>query len=351
MSLPAAGVLLVSVALGAAMSVNAASADPVADFYKGKTIRITVGFGAGGGYDLYARALAEFMGRHIPGKPSMVVENMPGAGSVRATNHIYSVAPKDGTAIGATNQNMPMYQLLGGPGAQFDAAKFNWLGSMAHSNGTLYTWHTSGVKTIEDSKKKEVALGGTGNTSDSHIFPTMMNHLLGTKFKVINGYQGSKDIHIALERGELMGRGGNSWASLTTSNQQWLDEKKINLLVQIGFEKEPEIPDVPLLLDLAKTEKDKQVVTVITLPTAIGYAHFMAPEVPAERVATLRKAYAETMKDPDFLAAGKKRNMLIRPQTGEQIEALVKKAAATPKPVLDETAKILGWTDGNLSLK
>jgi tripartite-type tricarboxylate transporter receptor subunit TctC len=338
-------------ALGAALIVTPASADPVADFYKGKTIHITVGFGAGGGYDLYARTLAEFMGRHIPGRPAMVVENMPGAGSVRATNHIYSVAPKDGTAIGATNQNMPMYQLLGGPGAQFDAAQFNWLGSMAHSNGTLYTWHTSGVKTIEDAKKKEIALGGTGNTSDSHIFPTMMNHLLGTKFKVVNGYRGSKDIHLALERGELQGRGGNSWASLTSSNQQWLDEKKINLLVQIGFEKEPEIPDVPLLIDLAKSEKDKQVVTVITLPTAIGYAHFMAPGVPAERVAALRKAYAATMKDADFLAAGKKRHMVIRPQTGEQIEALVKKAAATPKPIMAETAKILGWTDGKVSAK
>jgi hypothetical protein len=180
----------------------------------------------------------------------------------------------------------------------------------------------------------------------------MMNHLLGTKFKVVNGYRGSKDIHLALERGELQGRGGNSWASLTSSNQQWLDEKKINLLVQIGFEKEPEIPDVPLLIDLAKSEKDKQVVTVITLPTAIGYAHFMAPGVPADRVAALRKAYAATMKDADFLAAGKKRHMVIRPQTGEQIEALVKKAAATPKPILAETAKILGWTDnGKVSAK
>lgn len=341
--------VLVFVTLAAVQVALPAAADAVADFYKGKTIRVTVGFGAGGGYDLYARHLAEFMARHIPGTPSMVVENMPGAGSVRATNHIYSVAPKDGTAIGATNQNMPMYQMLGGPGAQFDAAQFNWLGSMAHSNGTLYTWHTAGVKTIEDAKKKEVAAGGTGNTSDSHIFPTMMNHLFGTKFKVISGYTGSKDIHLALERGELMGRGGNSWASLTTSNQRWLDEKTIDLLVQVGFEKEPEIPNVPLLLDLAKTEKDKQVVTVITLPTAIGYAHFMAPGVPTDRVAALRKAYAETMKDPDFLAAAKKRHMLIRPQSGEQIEALVKKAAMTPKPVLEETAKILGWRDGNVS--
>lgn len=333
----------------AVLTATPLAAQPVADFYKGKTIRITVGFGAGGGYDLYARFLAEHLGRHIPGNPTIVVENMPGAGSVRATNHVYSVASKDGTAIGATNQNMPMYQLLGGSGAQFDAAKFNWLGSMAHSNGTLYTWHTSGVKTIEDAKKKEVALGGTGNTSDSHIFPTMMNHLFGTKFKVISGYQGSKDIHLALERGELMGRGGNSWASLTSSNRKWLDEKTINLLVQIGFEKEPEIPDVPLLLDLAKTEKDKQVVTVITLPTAVGYAHFMAPGVPAERVAAVRKAYAATMKDAAFLETAKKRNMMIRPQTGEQIEARVKKASATPKPVLVETAKILGWTQDKIS--
>jgi hypothetical protein len=178
-----------------------------------------------------------------------------------------------------------------------------------------------------------------------------MNHLLGTKFKVIHGYQGSKDIHLALERNELMGRGGNSWASLTGSNQQWLDDKKITLLVQIGFEKEREIPDVPLLIDLARTDKDKQVVTVISLPTAVGYAHFLAPGVPAERLAALRKAYAATMADADFLAAGKKRNMVIRPQSGAQIEALVKKAATTPKPVLAETARILGWADGGGSPK
>lgn len=342
---------LVAGAITAALVVMPAAADPVADFYKGKTVRVTVGFGAGGGYDLYARFLAEFMGRHIPGNPNMVVENMPGAGSVRATNHIYAVAPKDGTMIGATNQNMPMYQLLSGPGVQFDAARFNWLGSMAYSNGTVYTWRASGINSIEDAKKQEVVLGGSGTTSDSHIFPTMMNYLVGTKFKVIHGYQGSKDIHLALERNELMGRGGNSWASLTSSNQQWLDEKKITLLVQIGFEKEREIPEVPLLIDLAKTEKDKQVVTVITLPTALGYAHFMAPGVPADRVAALRKAYAETMADPQFLEVGKKRNMVIRPQSGAQIEALVKKAAATPKPVLEETAAILGWADGNLPLQ
>jgi len=344
MSGAAAKNLLVALAAAALLTLPAASAaDEASDFYRGKTITVVVGFGAGGGYDIYARLLAHHLGNHIAGAPNVVAQNMEGAGSVRAANYVYSVAPKDGTVIAAVNQNMPMYQMLGGAGAQFNAAQINWLGSMAYSNGTLYTWYQSGIRTLADAKSRDVLVGGVGTTSDSYIYPTLINGLLGTRFKVINGYAGTKEIHLALERGEVMGRGGNTWASLTSSNQDWVDQKKINLLVQIGFNSEPEIGQVPLLIDLVNTPEEKQIVTVVTLPTALGYTNWLAPEVPAGRMKLLREAYDATMRDQAFLEEAGKHAMMIRSQTGAEIAALIKQAASVPKPVLDRTAQLLGW--------
>jgi hypothetical protein len=344
MSGAAAKNLLVALAAAALLTLPAASAaDEASNFYRGKTITVVVGFGAGGGYDIYARLLAHHLGNHIAGAPNVVAQNMEGAGSVRAANYVYSVAPKDGTVIAAVNQNMPMYQMLGGAGAQFNAAQINWLGSMAYSNGTLYTWYQSGIRTLADAKSRDVLVGGVGTTSDSYIYPTLINGLLGTRFKVINGYAGTKEIHLALERGEVMGRGGNTWASLTSSNQDWVDQKKINLLVQIGFKSEPEIGQVPLLIDLVNTPEEKQIVTVVTLPTALGYTNWLAPEVPAGRMKLLREAYDATMRDQAFLEEAGKHAMMIRSQTGAEIAALIKQAASVPKPVLDRTAQLLGW--------
>src|SRR5262245_2294265 len=330
---------------GAALTLQSASAcaQSVVDFYRGKTVSFIVGFGPGGGYDLYPRALGRHIGRHIPGNPAVVVQNMDGAGSVRAANYVYAVAPKDGTVIAAVNQNMPMYQLLGGAGAQFEADKLQWLGSMANSNGIIYTWHTSGIKTIEDARQREVPLGAVGTASDSYIFPTIVNALLGTKFKPIPGYAGTGQINIAIERGEVMGRGGTTWASVQSANRAWLEGNKLNLLVQIGFEKEPELTSVPLLLELVKASDDAQVVKVISLPTVLGYAHWVAPGVPLERVEALRQAYAATLKDPEFIADAQKLNMQLRPQSGAEVSALSKQVTDTPKPVLERTAKLLGW--------
>jgi len=320
-----------------------AAAQGVADFYRGKTVSFVVGFGPGGGYDLYARMISRHIGRHIPGNPSVVTQNMDGAGSVRASNYVYTVAPKDGTVIAAVNQNMPMYQLLGGAGAQFEADKLVWLGSMANSNGVIYAWHTSGVRTIADAKEQPVPLGAVGTASDSYIFPTIVNALVGTKFKPIPGYAGTGQINIAIERGEVMGRGGTTWASVQTSNRAWLEGNRINLLVQIGFEKEPELKTVPILQELVKGSEDLQVANVVSLPTALGYAHWLAPGVPTERIEALRQAYAATMKDPEFLAEAQKLNMELRPQTGAQVSVRAKRVTETPKPALERTAKILGW--------
>jgi tripartite-type tricarboxylate transporter receptor subunit TctC len=326
-----------------ALGAHAASAQSVADFYKGKTVQIVVGFGVGGGYDLYARALSRYLGKHVPGNPNVVVQNMEGAGSVRAANYVYIGSPQDGTVIAAVNQNMPMYQLLGGAGAKFEAAGMQWLGSMTNSNGLLYTWHTSGIKTLEDAKKKEVPMGAVGAASDSVIFPNLINEMIGTKFKPITGYAGSSQIHLAMERGEVMGRGGNSWASVQTANMSWVKENKINILIQVGLEKEPDLPNVPLLLDLVKDEERKSVIRVVSLPTALGYGHWVAPGVPKDRVAALRKAYAAVMKDPEFLAEVKKTGMVVRPQAGETLDGLVKQVTSAPRSVLERTAQILKW--------
>src|SRR5262249_46686423 len=323
-----------------ALGAHTASAQSVADFYKGKTIQIVVGFGAGGGYDLYARALGRHLGKYVPGHPTVVVQNMEGASSVRAANYVYAGSPKDGTVIAAVNQNAPMYQLLGGAGARFEAEGLQWLGSIANSNGTLYTWDASRIQTLDDAQQREVPRGAVGTQSDSFIYPTIINELLGTKFKPINGYAGTAQIHLAMERGEVVGRGGNSWASVQSSNKEWLDQGKIHILVQVGFQKEPELPSVPLLLDLVKGEEALGIVKVMSLPTAIGYGHWVAPGVPADRLAALRAAYAETMKDPEFLKEAEKQSMMIRAQTGDQVQALVQQATAAPKSALARTAKI-----------
>ena len=331
---------------GAICLSPAAQAETPAEFYKGKTLSVIVGFAPGGGYDLYARLLARHIGKHVPGQPQAIVQNMVGAGSVRASNHVYAVAPKDGTVIAAVNQNMAMFSLLGGKSAQFDAAKFYWLGSLVSSNGVLYTWHTSPTKTIADAMKRETPLGGTGTSSDSHIFPTLINKLLGTKFKVINGYAGGTSlINVAIERGEVEGRGGNTWASLKSGSAAWVNDKKLHYVVQIGMKKEPEIGDVPLLSDLVKTEADKKAVGIISIPTEIGYAHWMAPGQPPERLAAMRAAYAAMLKDKAFLAEAEKLKAMIAPKTGEELEALMKEAVATPKDILQRTAELLEWKD------
>ena len=324
---------MVALASGLALASPAQAEEP---FYAGKTITIVVGFGAGGGYDLYARLLSRFLGNHIPGKPTVIVQNMDGAGGVRAANHVYATAPKDGTVIAGVNQGATMFQLLGGKGAQYDPAKFNWLGSMAYSNNTVYVWAGSGIATIADAKSRDVSMAGSGVISDADIYPAVLNALVATRFKVINGYAGTNESNLALERGEVDGRGGGAYSSLVSTRPQWLSEKKINILAQIGFDKEPDLPHVPLLLDLVTNDEDRQIAELVTLPVAIGYNYWLAPEVPAERVRILRTAFAETMKDPELIAEA-------RTKSGEDLEAMVRKAAAIPKPILQRAAAILGW--------
>jgi tripartite-type tricarboxylate transporter receptor subunit TctC len=326
-----------------APTLSTAVAQPAAEFFKGRTIKIVVGFGPGGGYDLYARLLAEHLPAHIPGAPSIVVENMVGVGSVRAANYVYEAAPRDGSVIAAVNQNAPMYQLLGGAGARFRAEEASFIGSLAHSNEVLYVWHTTGVTSLEQAKAREVVLGAVAVTSDSYIYPTVINGLLGTKFRIVNGYAGGQAVNLAVERGEVMGRGGTSWASLSSSRAAWIKDKQINILVQVGPRKEPDLSEVPLLSELITSDADRRLADVISLPTHLGYAYWLPPGVPPDRVAALRDAFAATATDKALLEEAAARHVIIRPQPGAAIEALVRETAATPKPVIEKAVRLLGW--------
>ena len=323
-----------------------ASADSVDEFYRGRSVRLIVGYEAGGGYDVYARTLARHYGRHIPGAPAVVVENMPGAGSVRATNYINNVAPKDGTALALTSKSMAAYQLLGGKEARWDSTTISWIGRMEGSNGIMYAWSGSGVRSIEDAKTKSVKAGSTGRSTDSYIYPVLVNALLGTKFDVIVGYgAGSQALHLAMERGEIDARAGNTWASLKSSNPAWVQEHKVHILFQVGLTKEPDLPNVPLLGEFLSSPEDRKLLDVVALPTVIGYSFMAPPELPTQTRVALRNGFQAAMADPALHADAGKQNLSLTPATGEEITAHVKHIAATPKHVIAKAADILGWSN------
>jgi tripartite-type tricarboxylate transporter receptor subunit TctC len=317
-------------------------AEGAADFYKGKTINIMVGFGAGGGYDTISRMLAKHLAGHVPGKPNIVVQNMVGAGGVKAANHVYSVAAKDGLTIAAVNQGAAMFKLLGGKGAEYDPTKFVWLGSISSSNNVAFSWvSTTGVKTIEDAKRKEIPVGGSGVISDANIYPNVLNALFGTRFKIINGYSGTNETYLAIERGELGGRGGGSYASLASQKPEWLKSGKVAILVQVGTQKEPDLPNVPLLTDLAKTQEQKQIINLLLDSQAMARPFAAPPGIPEDRKAALIAAFNDTMKDPDFLKEADKLHFDVRPVTAAKIDELLKDAYDTPKDVIAKAAKAI----------
>jgi tripartite-type tricarboxylate transporter receptor subunit TctC len=326
-----AGAAIAAAVSGAALPANA---DPVADFYTGKHITLVIGYGTGGGYDEYARMLARFMGEHIPGNPTLVPQNMPGAGSRQAANYLFNVAPKDGTIIATLSQTTPTDQALAQPGIQFDVRKFNWIGNMIVVNNTLVVWHTTDVKTLADATKKQLNIGATGASSPSVLYPQASNNLLGTKFRIITGYPGGGDINVAMERQEVDGRGSNSWASWKSTRAEWLSDHLINILFQIGLKREPDLPDVPLWSELGKTAEEKQVLEVLSGDVAVGRPFLTTPGVPEDRVAALRKAFDDTMKDPKFIAETTKAHMDINPISGVELQDIVGKIVSPNEKVI-----------------
>jgi len=311
-----------------------ARADDVADFFRGKTVRIVVGVGVGSGYDLNARLLARHLPNYIPGHPAVIVQNQPGAGSLTMTNQLFVAGPFDGTAIGASFNGMPTTPLLQPAAAHFDPNKLNWLGSTNRETQVTYVWHTAPVQRLEDLKTTELIVGAQAPGSTQYDFPVLANALFGYRFKVITGYESTPKIHLAMERGEVQGNGATNWTTIKLLNANWIDEKKIRVLGQWGLKKHPELPDVPLVLDLAQNDADRQALRLALARLEYGRPFFLPPGVPVERVAALRRAFDAAMKDPELLAEAEKSKIEIDPLPGEEVSELVKQVNATPPDVV-----------------
>ena len=320
---------------------QAQAADTVADFYRGKTVQVLVGFGPGGGYDLYARTLARYMGRHIPGNPTMVPQNMPGAGGVKVMNYLYNVAHKDGTVIATFARGLAIEPLLGhAQGMQFDATKFGWVGSVSNEVSICAYSNTSGIKTWQDMETKPSSIGASAAGADSEIFPTVLRNIFHLPAKVVTGYSnGGADIVLGMERGEVGGRCGWSWSSLLSENKALLDSKKINIVLQLGLEKFDGLPNVPSVMDLPTTPQNKAALKLIVSRQSIARPFAAPPGLPADRLQALRAAFDATMKDPQFLAEAKRLNLEVRPVSGDDVEKLIKELYATPPDVVKLAAQ------------
>ncbi|MFZ3338017.1 MAG: tripartite tricarboxylate transporter substrate-binding protein [Xanthobacteraceae bacterium] len=325
-----------------APAVPGAKAQSPAAFYAGKSIDLEIGYSVGGGYDLYARLLARHLGDHIPGHPTIVPRNMEGAASLRLANYLYAAAPRDGTVIGAISRGAAFDPLLSENGARFDASKFSWIGSANNEVSVCVALLSSGITRFDDVLTKPLTIGSTGVGDDTYQFPALMNAELGTQFKIVTGYPGGNDITLALERGEVQGRCGWSWSSIMTTRKDWITSKKIIVLVQMSLSKHPDLPDVPLIMDLAKTAEQRQIFKLIFARQVMGRPFAAPPGVPPDRVAALRAAFDETMKDKAFLDDAAKGKFEINPVGGEALDALVKEIYQTPPEVTKKAAAILG---------
>jgi tripartite-type tricarboxylate transporter receptor subunit TctC len=319
-----------------------AMADAVSDFYKGKQIRFIVRTTVGGDYDQYTRLLARFIGKHIPGNPSIIVVNMPGGGGITAANYMAQVAPRDGTVIGIVSQGLATDQALGvSPQLKADLREFNWIANVVFSNQLLVVWKTSPTKTIEDAKTRETTIGTTGAGSASVQYPAFYNNVLGTKFKIVFGYPGGQHIDLAMERGEVEGRGTNPYSGWMASKPTWIPTKQIIPLIQAGVEKEPALPDVPLIVDQPVKPEDKPLLQFMAQASTVGRPLATTPGVPADRVAALRAAFAETIKDPEFIAAAAHENMEIRPMTGDRLQEIIFGLLSAPQDVRERVKAAL----------
>ena len=335
----------ISAFLGFAATALCVPTAGAADFYKDKSVTITVGSSAGGGYDGYARFFARNWGKFIPGHPNFVVKNMPGAGSLKATNYIYNVAPKDGTEIGAVQQGMffePMFKVMGsGREAKFDALKFGWIGAAVHDQAVMVVWHTTPFKTLADLNGKTVLTGSAGATTNYATYPRLMNATMGTSIKVIEGYNGTSSITLALERGEVQAMTGWDYSSLTSSKGAWLKDNKVRIVVQFGAKKISELPDVPLARDHASSPLDREVLDLITLRQDIGRPYVAPPGLPADRLAILQNSFWTMTHDAGFLATAKKSRFEISPTSAQESMDIIRKGYAASPEVVAKARKIL----------
>jgi tripartite-type tricarboxylate transporter receptor subunit TctC len=323
-----------------ALPAHTQSAQNAEEFYKGKTINVVIGFSVGGGYDLYARLLAKYIGKHIPGNPTVIPQNMPGAGSLKAANYIFTAAPKDGTYFGTFARTTGINPLLES-GATFDSRQFGWLGSVTDDVSLCVSWHATPIKTWQDFISKPSTMGGQGPSSEPDIFARLFKNVFGAPIKLVAGYPGTNEIALAMERGEVDGLCGISWSTVKTRHAQWLKEKKINLLVQASFKKVPELDDVPLAMDETKDKEKLQILKLILAAQQMARPFAAPPGIPAERKAVLVKAFDETMKDPDYLADAKKLDLDVNPVSGKELDELLAELYATPKDVVKRAGEAI----------
>lgn len=324
-----AGFTLAALTAAAIASPSPAQA---ADFYAGKQVKIIIGLGAGSTYDAYARTLARHMGRYVPGKPEFLNVNMPGAGSLKAYNYIYNVAKKDGTEFGTGHRFVPIMPLFKIKGANFDGTKFSYIGSANKEVGVTIAWHSSDVKTFDDLKHKVLVVGTTGRGAQLTNFTSVLKTALGAKFKVVSGYKTTREIDLALERGEIQGRAGVSYNSITNAQPDWITGKKVTFLIQMGLSKHPDLPNVPNILDMVTEKIDREAIELLLAPSEMGRPFVAPPGIPADRLAQLRGSFDKAMKDAAFLADAKKQQMEINPMTGGEVEALMKRIYSTASP-------------------
>lgn len=318
----------------------AASAQSVEQFYKGKTVNLYIGFAPGGSYDFYGRLVARHLGKHIPGQPNVVAQSMPGAGSFKAANFLFNVAPKDGTAMGIVSQTMALEEALKTSGVQYKSAEFNWIGRTTSIVEVTLTWHTSKAKTIQDVLTHETPVASTGPGSPSMGYPLLLNAVAGTKFKIITGYPGSTDGMLAMERGEVEGA-LTSWNTLKVAKRNWLDNKQINLLVQYTLERSPELPNVPAVVELGKKPEDKEMLAFYASGGEVGRSFLATPGIPAERVKALRAAFDATMNDKEFRAEIEKAKAEFNPMSGEQLQKLIANVANASPAMIARMQKYL----------
>jgi tripartite-type tricarboxylate transporter receptor subunit TctC len=309
----------------------------VEDFYRGKSITLAIGYSVGGGYDLYARLLARHLGKYIPGQPTIVPQNREGAGSLRAAIYIYNAAPKDGTVIGTFSRSMAVAPLLSD--APFDATKFSWLGSISTDVNVCMTWGISPIKTWNDMLTKSYTMGGLGAGADPDLFALMFKNVFGAKLKLVSGYPGTNDVALAMERGEVVGMCGVSWSTVKTRHLDWVTAKKVNITVQAGLHKEPEIADVPGVMDLVQGGEQTQIVRLILASQEMARPFAAPPGIPDDRRRALIEAFNKTMKDPEFLAEAEKMKADVNPVSAEAIDSLLAEVYKTPKDVVAKAAK------------
>ncbi|HEY4135829.1 MAG TPA: hypothetical protein VGO34_11505 [Alphaproteobacteria bacterium] len=329
---------VLGLALAATMSLPAHAQSN--DFYSGKRINLLVGSAPGGGYDVLGRAMARWWGKHIPGNPNFVVQNVPGASSLNMTNNMYTKEVRDGTVVGVANNAMPTAAILYPNAARFDPAKLSWIGGPSRDAMVVMVWHTAPVQTLEDLFKKEIIVGGAARGSAPVDYPLVANEVLGTKFKLITGYKGNEDVDLAMERGEIQGNGGLGWVSAKNGNAEWLASGKAKVIAQYGFKPHPDLPNVPLF-PLPKDEADRQIVAILYARDDSGRPFFGPPEMPAAQLATLRSSFQATLKDEGFLAEAAKLKLFIDPVTGEQLQELADRLAKTSPEVAERARKIL----------